>query len=84
MIFCGLFGEAQEIFSTLISRYKDVGCSDFGLEKFAKVVVKEWLTCIENHIEIMSKRLLEDNIELGNALLDMYVLRDQAQLSLVS
>ena len=47
----------------------------FGLEKFAKVAVKEWLTCIENHIEIMSKRLLENNIiELGNALLDMYAI----------
>ena len=27
---------------------------------------------IDSHNEIMSKRLLEDNIELGNALVDMY------------
>ena len=29
---------------------------------------------IESHNEIMSKRLLEDNIELGNALVDMYAI----------
>ena len=36
--------------------------------------MKEWLTGIESHNEIMNKRLLEDNIELGNVLVDMYAI----------
>ena len=32
------------------------------------------MTSIESHNEIMNKRLLEDNIELGNVLVDMYLI----------
>ena len=52
----GLFPDAN----ILVSSLKDCG----------NVVVAD--KGIEIHNEIVSKRLLEDNIELGNALVDMY------------